>query len=348
VFLNGRFAPELSHNAAVAGLSVHCQDHPTREPALDSRQTARPTLESRHALGALNTALTTNLVNIEIAAHTKIEAPLHLLFIATSSEFALQPRIQIELAEHAGATVLIQYASAPGMEGWTNAVCEIDMAANAALELYELQEHNRAYTHTGLIKADLSRDAEFRLRQIGLGGGLARHDVDIGLCEPGACTELLGLVFAEHEQHIDTQIHVAHLAPDTRSEQAYRGIVGERSRAIVNGKVVVHRDAQGIDANQSINGLILAEHAEFDAKPELEIYADSVKCSHGTTVGEIDAEQLFYLCARGIAQEDARRLLTFAFANTLLRRMESRIIRERVARKLAGTLLTGPDMETLL
>jgi Fe-S cluster assembly protein SufD len=186
-----------------------------------------------------------------------------------------------------------------------------------------------------------------RLRQIDLGGALARHDVEIALNEPRANVELLGLALANERQHCDTHVHVAHTAPETRSVQAFRAIVGQHSRAVVNGKVVVHQDAQGIDAAQSIDGLILADDAEFDAKPELEIYADSVKCSHGTTVGEIDIEQLFYMRARGLDLQDAHRLLVFAFANALLRRMEWDAVRERIAHRVAGGLMDDTDMEGL-
>jgi Fe-S cluster assembly protein SufD len=173
---------------------------------------------------------------------------------------------------------------------------------------------------------------------VDLGGRLIRNDLDIKLTERGACTELFGLFLAGPGQHIDDHVLVDHTAPETRSEEVFRGIIGRRGRGVFNGKVIVRPNAQRIDARQSSDNLLLSEQAEIDAKPELEIYADDVKCSHGTTVGELDTEQLFYLRARGIDEAAARELLTGAFAATVLERVRDGQLREHLVEQVATRL----------
>ena len=164
----------------------------------------------------------------------------------------------------------------------------------------------------------------------------------IDLAEPGAACSIDGVFLAMNGQHIDNHTLIEHSAPSTTSQESFRGIIGEHGRGVFKGKVVVHRDAQGADAQQSSDNLLLSEHGEIDAKPELEIYTDDVKCSHGTTVGELDLEQLFYLCSRGVNKTTAKGLLTFAFANTILQRIEVPEVRKRAASSIAGEL---PDYQ---
>ena len=157
-------------------------------------------------------------------------------------------------------------------------------------------------------------------------------------CEPGCACDVSGVFIAAQGQHVDNHTRIDHIAPHTTSDEAFRGIVGERGRGVFNGKVVVHRGAQGTDARQSSDNLLLSERSEVDTKPELEIYTDDVKCAHGATVGELDAGQLFYLRSRGIDEETARGLLVFAFANELLRRIDVPQLRDRVVSAVAGNL----------
>jgi Fe-S cluster assembly protein SufD len=173
---------------------------------------------------------------------------------------------------------------------------------------------------------------------VDLGGRLIRNDVAVRLRERGASAEIFGVFLAAHGQHVDEHTRIDHLAPETRSEETFRGIIGRRGRGVFNGKVVVHRDAQRIDARQSSDNLLLGDQAEIDTKPELEIYADDVKCSHGSTVGELDEQQLFYLRSRGVAEGQARELLTQAFAASVLERIDPASIREHAASRVAARL----------
>ncbi|SVA39322.1 uncharacterized protein METZ01_LOCUS92176, partial [marine metagenome] len=158
---------------------------------------------------------------------------------------------------------------------------------------------------------------------------LTRNDVHVDLDGAGAKTELFGVFLAADGQHIDNHTRIDHRAPETKSIETFRGIIGDRGRGVFNGKVVVHPDAQKVDAQQKNDNLLLSEKAEIDTKPELEIYADEVKCSHGATVGDLDAEQLFYMKSRGIKESAARGILIFAFANEILKLIGLPKLRER-------------------
>jgi Fe-S cluster assembly protein SufD len=203
-----------------------------------------------------------------------------------------------------------------------------------------VQEHGPAHTHTALLTAELAAGASASLGFVDLGGRLVRNDVDVRLREPGASVSLFGLFLAGQGQHVDDHTLIDHLAPETRSDESFRGVIGRRGRGVFNGKVVVHRGAQRIDARQSNDNLLLSDQAEIDTKPELEIYADDVKCSHGSTVGELDAEHLFYLRTRGVGEADAREILTAAFAATALERIAEPKLRERIAGRVNERLRT--------
>jgi Fe-S cluster assembly protein SufD len=188
-------------------------------------------------------------------------------------------------------------------------------------------------------------DSAFESGGIDLGGRLTRNDFDLLLDEPGAEATLFGLAFARDAQHMDNQIAIDHKAAQTTSRQVFRNIVGDRSRGVFNGKIVVRPGAQKIDAQQSSDNLLLADRAEIDTKPEFEIYADDVKCSHGATIGEIDDDQLFYLQSRGVDEATARSLLTFAFANVIVDRISDSALREHVARYITQQLPDDPGLE---
>jgi Fe-S cluster assembly protein SufD len=339
VFVDGFHAAELSAPSESAGLEVRNLE--TCWDALEARK--RPASRSQeHPLAALNAAFVQQGVWIRVAAGARIEAPVHLVFSGSAAARAPQPRVVVDLAAGAELTVVEHFLDAEESTGWINVVTELSQDADSKLTLYRLQEHSAGYLHTGLIEGDVSRDAALTVGTVDLGGRLVRTDTDVSLSSPGASVTLFGLFLASNGQHVDNHTRIDHVAPSTRSDEAFRGIVGERGRGVFNGKVVVEPGAQRVDAKQTSDNLLLSERAEIDTKPELEIYADDVKCSHGATVGEIDAEQLFYLRSRGIEQNTARGLLTFAFANKIVGRLAPAELRERVTMRVAGQL---PDHE---
>jgi Fe-S cluster assembly protein SufD len=293
-----------------------------------------------HPLATLNTALLRQGVWLRVADGVRHAEPIHVVLVASDQVGATQPRIVIELGRGADVTVVQHLLDVGEPAGWINSVTQIELASESRLALYRIQQHGARQTHTALMSADLAANAALAVGYVDLGGRLIRNDVDVRLREPGASAELFGVFLAAHGQHVDEHTRIDHLARETRSDESFRGIIGHRGRGVFNGKVVVHRDAPRNDARQRNDNLLLGEHAEIDTKPELEIYADDVKCSHGSTVGELDAEQLFYLRSRGVAESAARELLTQAFAASVLERIRTPEIREHAIARVAARLAT--------
>jgi Fe-S cluster assembly protein SufD len=338
VFVDGHFDEVLSTPPSSASLSI--------EPA----DTPRPEGESEPALALLNTAFADGGLRLLARRGHRAPEAIDLVFVDSGrSGIAAQPRVVIVLEENAELMLVQHFIEGPdaAASGWLNLVTNVEQAAGSHLTLYRFQEQNERHFHTSLLRATLGRDAELTAGCVDLGGRLVRSEIDIALAEPGSRADVFGLLFPSSNQHIDSQIRVDHRAPQTTSVVASRGIAEGTGRGVFCGKVVVRPGAQRIDAKQNSDNLLLSEKAEIDTKPELEIYADDVKCSHGATVGELDETHLFYLRSRGMAEEAARGLLTFAFANTILERIAPVDLRERAAAAIAGQLPDPVDLESL-
>lgn len=338
VFVNGSYRPTLSRwveraDVAVRNLAEHW----------DHLDTSKLLADAPHTLASLNFALADQGVHVAVAPGVRLEQPLHCIFLGERAGIAPQPRIIIDLGRGAELALVQHFVDrVGGGEAWLNIVTQVRQAPDSKLELYRLQEHGADQFHTSLLRAELDRGACLTAGYFDIGGRLVRNDVDVTLAGPEASVDLFGLYLASQGQHIDDHLRVDHAAAHTTSRQEFRGIIGEQGRAVFNGKVLVRPDSQHIDAQQRNDNLLLGENAEIDTKPELEIYADDVKCSHGTTVGEIDPRQLFYLRARGIDEKTARGLLTQAFAKRSLSRIRLAELADRVALRVAGHL---PDRE---
>jgi Fe-S cluster assembly protein SufD len=290
----------------------------------------RPVGAADYPLAALNTAFSRNGLWIRVRAGVVVREPIHLVLVGTGrARIAAQPRIVIELEPGAHATFVQHFVDgAADSRGWSNSVTQLKLRAGSRLGFYRLQRHASGVAHTSLFSAELDESAELTAGYFDLGARLVRNDIEIVLRGAGASTALFGLLLAGRGQHVDDHTLIRHAAGATVSSESFRGIIGERGRGVFNGKVVVEPGCQRIDARQSNDTLLLGEHAEIDTKPELEIYANDVKCSHGSTVGELDSEQLFYLRARGLADVEARRLLTAAFATTIVEQIPDADLRE--------------------
>jgi len=338
VFVDGRLDGTLSRLGAPAGLEI--TRVPPEQP-VGSRRAA-----STHPLALLNRAFASDGVLLRTAGRAHV-AGLVELFIVASGEgrVAQHPRIAIELGTGSKLDVVVHALDAGDAEGWLNVVFDVTQDEGSELSLHRLQEHGARLHHTSLLGVDVGRNATFVTGYVDLGGRVTRNDIDVRLAAPGGRAEVFGVFVAAPGRHVDDEVHIEHAARETVSDTAFRGIADRTGRGVFRGKVLVQRDAQKVDARQKSDNLLLAEQAEIDTRPELEIYADDVKCSHGATVGEIDPDQMFYLRSRGVDEQNARALLTFAFANRLLARLSPQRLRERAVRLLAGQLPAPPSWE---
>ena len=321
VFVDGYFIASLSLLNPTAGLTIETR---TGQPTGSADNTA----PADSALVALNTAFAREAAMIRLASTQLV--PVEFVFIGSGQGLAPQANLKIELERHAQASVVLQFLELPGAgEAWLNLVVDIEQEEGSQLTLYRLQEHGPDQFQTTLTRARLAAGASLVAGNIELGGKLVRNEYQIALAGDAAMANIYGLALTRDKQHCDMRIDVDHQAPHTTSRQEYRAIADDASRSIFNGKVSVREDAQHIDAQQRNDNLLLSSRAEIDTKPELEIYADQVICSHDATVGELSDEHLFYLQSRGIDKDSARGILTTAFANTVLERITLPSFRSR-------------------
>jgi Fe-S cluster assembly protein SufD len=346
VFINGLHAPELSFGGKTAAgiiiqpLALALAGDPDRlQPYLNRAVNA-----AKNAFTALNTALIKDGAVILLPDDAVLDKPVHLMFLSTRQDPACAslPRNLIVLGRNAAATVIESYLGADEAEYFTNAQTEVILEQGARLQHYKIQREGQQGFHVGNLQVLQHGDSRLESHAVSLGGRLARSDIDVSLAEPGAAVLLNGLYLAGGRQHVDNHTRIDHLTPHTTSEETYRGVLNDRARGVFNGKVVVHQDAQKTDASQSNANLLLSNDAEVDTKPELEIYADDVKCSHGATIGRLDQDMLFYLRSRAIPEDTARSLLTFAFADEVISRMPLQAVRDRLEYLIVGRL---PDAE---
>lgn len=347
VFLNGVLQKNLSTPFDDAG--VHLR--PIHEVLDEDPELLRKVLtdrnESADSFTVLNSAYMHDGVLIELAPGVALDKPLHLIFLSAenqSSPVACHPRIVYTGGENSEACLLESHLGLDKAANFTNLVTDISLDQGAKLRHIRLIEAGSDEFHIANIVARVSRDARYGSHQLCLGGRLVRNDVKVELLAENAETELNGLLLAGGTQHFDNHLDIRHLAPRTNSTQCYRSVLDGRSRGVFNGKVYVAPGAQKIDAEQASNNLLLSKLAEIDTKPELEIYADDVKCSHGATVGQLDDTMLFYLRSRGIDADTARGLLIFAFADDVIRRVGLPEIRAHVEDIVLGRL---PDAERI-
>ena len=224
--------------------------------------------------------------------------------------------------ENSAATIVESYASPHGDVYLTNAIVDVMLGPGARLEHYKIQRESVNAFHIALTKTALGPNASYNATTINLGGALSRHDIDVTMDSEGAECSVDGLYMVDGSQHTDTHSMIDHRQPNCTSRQLYKGILDGKSRAVFNGKVFVRHDAQQTNAEQTNKNLLLSNDARVDTKPQLEIFADDVKCAHGAAIGQIDEEEMFYLESRGINRALARNMLTYGFAEEVIERIK--------------------------
>jgi Fe-S cluster assembly protein SufD len=347
VFVNGWYVPALSAIGRLpAGVKLESLVDALEE-APDSLQPALTDESEQTVFGALNTAFMTDGVYIDLPRGTVVEEPIHLFFVATRADAAIHPRNVIVAGEGAQLTVIHHYAGADGTTYLTNAVTQIFAARGAGVDHYKLQEEALPSFHIAGIHAAQAHGSRFLSHSIALGAALARNDISTTFDAEHCEATLNGLYVVRGRQHVDHHTRIDHLKPDGTSREYYRGLLDGASRGVFNGKVIVHPQAQRTDAHQINHNLLLSKDAEIDTKPQLEIYADDVKCTHGAAVGQLDDAQLFYLRSRGIDEVTARSLLIYAFARDVIERIRVASLRAVLEHTLLARLPEGDRIREL-
>ncbi len=352
VFVNSIYAPALStigtlpSGVTLENLATTLAQTPQQlEPFFHSRE--QP---ADHAFNALNTALLHDGTYLHLAPNTQLDKPLHLLFLSVgkAEEHCAQPRNLIQLGTGSQAVVLESYHSLDDAACFTNACSQVILEAEATLHHYKLQEENQLSYHIASLQVQQAQRSHFESHLLSLGATLARHELSVDLNGEGAHCSLNGLYLGGGRQHVDCHTEVRHMQAGADSRQIYKGILDGRARGVFNGQVYVHPQAQKSNAEQSNHNLLLSNDAEADTKPELEIYADDVRCSHGATVGQLDDDMLFYLRSRGLPEDAARGLLTLGFARDLLERMPLKPVAEQLEKKLIEILSQSHGLKSLI
>lgn len=298
------------------------------------------------ALAELNAALLKDGLRVHVA--DVLDKPIGVLMIdGTEDASVSQAYLEIEFAPGASADIVEYHASEGDAGQYANTVVSVAVGDGASARHLRIQNRSSNHLQTSRTAVAVGRDATYTMAGFDLGGGLIRNDIEIDIAAAGAEVSFDGLYLAGDGQHIDNHTRVDHRVGPATSRQEYRGILNGKCRCVWNGKAIVHKGADGTDADQANHNLLLSDKAEIDAKPELEIYADDVKCSHGTTVGQLDETSLFYLRTRGLDERHATQVLTHAFAADLVARMPVAAAREALASivesRLADLLDSDPD-----
>jgi len=352
VFVNGHFSPELSEMGGLPrGLEIcalkRAFDCGLEEcaPGGIEQHLGRYADIRRDVFAALNTALWEDGAYLRIRRGAAIEHPVHLLYVSAGAgeQIMTHPRTLVVAEEQSQASVVEDYVSIGDEAGFSNAVTELVAGDSAVVSHFLVERENPAAFNVSTLRIEQARAANVASHSILLGGGLVRNNVHPVLAGEGTECLINGLFVGAGHQHLDNYMLVEHARPNGASRQFYNGILDGHARGVFHGRIVVHKDAQKTDAKQTNRNLLLADTARIDTKPQLEIHADDVKCTHGATIGQIEEEQLFYLRSRGFPEMEARNLLLYAFAAECLDRMH-----EPAARAFAEELIQRRLSELVL
>jgi Fe-S cluster assembly protein SufD len=343
VFVNGRFSPELSAlgdlGRGVVAMSLAeaiAASHPVLKEHLAKHEDFRG-----EAFTALNTAFLQDGAFVLVKRGVVLEKPIYVLYVSTSDGAQMvHPRNLFVAEEQSQATFVEDYASLPSWTGpaardggattafFSNVVTEVVAGADSIVSHFMIEREDAEALNISTLRVQQARNANVDSHSVLVGGALVRNNVHPVLAGDGADCLINGLFIANGRQHMDNYMKVEHASPHCNSRQFYNGILDGHSRGVFHGRIIVHKDAQKTDAKQTNRNLLLSNDAQIDTKPQLEIFADDVKCTHGATIGQMDEEALFYMRSRGIPDAEARQLMLFAFASECLDRMKPGVVRE--------------------
>jgi Fe-S cluster assembly protein SufD len=348
VFLNGHFSAERS---SLASLPPGVEIASLRELLANAPQRLESVLGRVTGAGGVFADLNTGFVDdgavVFLAEGAVASDPIELAFLSANPDgpgLVSYPRVLVVAGPRSEARIVERYAGPEGHAYFTNAVTEIEVGAGASIDHYTLQRESGAAFHIHTVAARTERDGRFHDGTLSLGAALSRTDIEVRLDGEGGETTLDGLFVADGRRHTDTHTLIDHARPHCSSRELYKGIVDGAGRGVFDGTIVVRKDAQKTDAAQTNKNLLLSREALVHSTPRLEIFADDVKCKHGSTTGQLDDAALFYLRSRGIAEAEARSLLVYAFASDLVGRLRVEPLRRAVTAYLAALLPGAADV----
>ena len=344
VFVNGQYRPDLSSlissnpDLVVKELAEAYKE----QPELIAEALSKETDPTTDPFIALNTAFTQHGFFIQVPDKVKVGQPVVLHFISDSSQGITtnQPRNLFLIGRSAQISIVEAYHSVGEQSSFTNIVSTIDVKENAQVEYFKLQTEQDQALQVNTTQVQQAADSRFTATTITLGGGLIRNNLNIAQNASNIESNMYGLYFLHGKQHVDNHTVVDHRKPHCQSNELYKGIMDDASTGVFNGKIFVRQEAQKTNAFQSNKNILLSDNATINTKPQLEIWADDVKCSHGATTGQIDEEQVFYLRARGISEESARAMLLYAFAADIIDHISIEPLKARFLKFLSDKLQT--------
>lgn len=336
VFVNGNYVPALSstlEDGAVRLMPLSAAKEQLTD--LVEAHLSKQDAGQNGFFDAVNTAYHKDGFCLYVQRGTQVEKPIHILQVTQGEMVVCNPRHLIVVGDNSEATVIHSYRNLDGKQALTNAVSEMTVGANAKLDYHLIQKEGDQNAHINSVKVTQGRSSRFSIHTITTEGKMVRNNLNIVVDGEGCETNLNGLYLTKDKQHVDNHTLVDHLLPHCESNETYKGILNDQSTGVFNGKVFVRQDAQKTNAFQSNQNILLTDDATINSKPELEIYADDVKCSHGSTTGQMDEEALFYLRSRGIGETEARKLLVKAFAADVLGGIELEPLREWIEQSIS-------------
>lgn len=343
IFINGNFRKDISflgeksNQIQISSLREYLDEN-NGDPGTSLSQFDPSRLDT---FSSLNTAFINDGVVISVVKNTVIDKPVHIIHINDGdSNTITMPRNLFRVEQGARVKIIESFTGTGDKQYFTNAVTEIDIQANAFLEHFKIQTENSEAYHINSVYVKQQRDSNYVSHNFTFGGKLVRNNFDVKLDGEGITSVLNGLYLGSDKQHIDNHTAIDHAKPHCFSDELYKGILNDQARGVFNGKIFVRQDAQKTNAIQNNNTILLSDSANIDTKPQLEIFADDVRCTHGATVGQLNEDADFYLRSRGIDRNKARQLLIFAFASDVIDRVQIEPIRNRLADLLAEKLHT--------
>jgi len=342
VFVNGFYSDVLSSgDLSAAGVTLKPLSESWDHPAVGEHYEGTHGLGGReHAFACLNATYATDGAFLHIGKNAVVDSPVEVVFVSLPhpEARAIHPRLLVVAERNSQCTLVESHIGPEGEAYLSNSVAEFVVSEGARVDHYRIQKEALAGSHISNTRIRQARDSSYANHAFSFGGGLVRNDINALLDGEGVTTTLNGLYLTDGVQHIDNHTTIDHAKANSNSFQTYKGILGGKSTAVFNGKIFVRQDAQRTDAKQSNKNLLMSPDATINTKPQLEIWADDVRCTHGATVGQLDSDALFYLQARGLDHETAKQMLTYAFANEVLDGLPNEAVKELLERDLAQWL----------